>query len=285
MPLPFDATLKDLARRHPEDYVLSFRLGDATDIRALNVDLSVISAATDVVLGHGDPLTSVLDLNFQSGPDAFMPDRLCMYNAALRYRFHVPVHSVVILLRPKADAPNITGRLTYSAQPRRGKMDFRYEVIRIWQMPAKRLLRCGPGVLPLSVLGALPPGVSMEDGVAEVVAQLCRRVERAYDREVANHLITSTLVLSGLRLDRELAVNMFRRYRAVEDSTTYQYIVEQGVLKGVREMVLDLGATKFGAPTENVKSSIQEMDDLPRLRRMGLRVINAASWNDVLETA
>ena len=112
-------------------------------------------------------------------------------------------------------------------------MDFRYEVIRIWKIPAKRLLRCGPGVLPLSVLGALPPGVSTEDGVAEVVAQLCRRVERAYDREVANHLITSTLILSGLRLDRELAVNMFRRYRAVEDSTTYQYIIEQGGLKGV----------------------------------------------------
>jgi hypothetical protein len=64
MPLPFDATTKDLARRYPEDYVLSFRLGDASDIRALNVDLSVISAATDVVLGHGDPLRSVLDLNF-----------------------------------------------------------------------------------------------------------------------------------------------------------------------------------------------------------------------------
>ena len=82
MPLRFDATMKDLARRYPEDYVLSFRLGNALDIHALNVDLSVISAATDVVLGHGDPLTSVLDLNFQSGPDPDLPDRLCLYNAA-----------------------------------------------------------------------------------------------------------------------------------------------------------------------------------------------------------
>ena len=46
MPLRFDATLKDLARRHPGDYASTFRLGDASDIRALNVDLSVISAAT-----------------------------------------------------------------------------------------------------------------------------------------------------------------------------------------------------------------------------------------------
>jgi hypothetical protein len=35
-------------------------------------------------------------------------------------------------------------------------MDFQYEVFRIWQLPARRLLWCGSGVLPLSVLGALP---------------------------------------------------------------------------------------------------------------------------------
>jgi hypothetical protein len=44
MPLPFDATLKDLARRHPGDYVSAFRLGDAADVRSLNVDVSIISA-------------------------------------------------------------------------------------------------------------------------------------------------------------------------------------------------------------------------------------------------
>src|SRR5262245_4520218 len=120
MPLPFDATLKDLARRHPRDYVSTFRLGNPYDIRALNVELSVISAATDVLLGHGDPLRSVLDLNFQSGPDPTLPGRVCLYNTALFHRFDVPVHSLVILLRPAADHPNINGRLTYTGQPRRG---------------------------------------------------------------------------------------------------------------------------------------------------------------------
>ncbi len=48
----------------------------------------------------------------------------------------------------------------------------------------------------------------------------------------------------------------------MEDSTTYQYIVEQGCLKGVRAILLELGASKFGAPTEKVKTSIQELEDL-----------------------
>jgi hypothetical protein len=283
MPLPFDATLKDLARRHPRDYVSTFRLGDPSDVHALNVDLSVISAATDVVLGHGDPLRSILDLNFQSGPDATLPGRICLYNAALFYRFSVPVHSVVILLRPAADHANITGRLTYTGQPRRGKLDFRYEVIRIWEIPADRLLRRGPGVLPLSVLGALPPGVSLEEGIADVVARLCRRVERTLDRETANHVLTSTFVLSGLRLERERARNLFRGIRAVEESTTYQYIIEQGELKARRATVLEQGESKFGAPAEKVKTAIQELEDPQRLRRMLLRLLTANSWNEVLE--
>jgi hypothetical protein len=71
----------------------------------------------------------------------------------------------------------------------------------------------------------------------------------------------------------------------VEDSTTYQYIVEQGVLRGVRAILLEQGASRFGAPTENVKVAIQELEDLTRLRRMCLRLFTATSWNEVLETS
>jgi hypothetical protein len=192
----------------------------------------------------------------------------------------------VILLRPKADAPNITGRHGYTGQPRRGRIDFWYEVFRIWQRPARRLLRCGPGVLPLSVLGALPPDVSAEDGVAGVVDQLCRRLKRTQDQEVARHVLTSTFVLTGLRLTREQSINVFRRVPAVEDSTTYQYILEQGAVKAMRRLLLRQGAAKFGAPTKKVETTIQELDvdDLPRLERMVDHLATATSWNDVLAT-
>src|SRR5262249_33437530 len=152
--------------------------------------------------------------------------------------------------------------------------------------PAHRLLRRGPGVLPLSVLGALPPGLSEEDGIADVVARLCRRVERTLDRERANHVLTSTFVLSGLRLDRERGLNMFRRIRAVEESTTYQYILEQGGVKVLKRLFLRHGTRKFGAPNKKVKAAIEQLDvhDLGRLERMFDRMETATSWNDVLET-
>jgi hypothetical protein len=162
---------------------------------------------------------------------------------------------MAILLRPRADDPRITGRVVCTGQPRRGKMDFRFEVVRIWTMPAKRLLQAGPGALPLSVLGALPPGVSTVDGIADVIGHLWRRVERNYAEEVVDYRFTSAYLLSGLRLKREIAVKLFRRYHAVEDSTTYQYAIEQGGIKSLRKLLLRKGTSMFGAPSEKVKCS------------------------------
>ncbi len=103
--------------------------------------------------------------------------------------------------------------------------------------------------------------MSQEEGVADVVARLCRRVERTLDRETANHVLTSTFVLSGLRLERERALNLFRRIRAVEESTTYQYIIEQGQLKDARAILLRLGTRKF-APAKKARAGIQELENL-----------------------
>ncbi len=70
----------------------------------------------------------------------------------------------------------------------------------------------------------------------------------------------------------------------MEESTTYQYIIEQGGLKTARKMLLKMGADKFGAPARNVKAAIRESEDLPRLERMMMHLLSAASWDEVLET-
>jgi hypothetical protein len=70
----------------------------------------------------------------------------------------------------------------------------------------------------------------------------------------------------------------------VEESTTYQYIIEQGEIKASRRILLKMGASKFGAPAKKVKAAIQEMEDLPRLDRMVMHVLTANSWNELLET-
>ena len=128
MPFPFDATLKDIVQDFVDDYEAALRLTGPQPTTVLNVDLSTISAATDIALGHGDPLAAITNLNFQSGSDAELPDRALLYNAVLHYRYHVPVHSVVLLLRPVADSPPLKGQVRYVGRKRRGKMDFSFEV-------------------------------------------------------------------------------------------------------------------------------------------------------------
>jgi hypothetical protein len=81
MPHPFDATLKDMVQRHPGDFEQIFRLRGPGEPRVLNVDLSVVSAATDIALAHGNPPEVVYDLNFQASRDASLVARVLLYQA------------------------------------------------------------------------------------------------------------------------------------------------------------------------------------------------------------
>jgi hypothetical protein len=88
----------------------------------------------------------------------------------------VPVHSVVVLLRPQAAHANLSGAVRYAPRPGRGSMDFSYETARLWERPADGLLAGDLGVVPLAVLGRLPADLSLEDGLAAVVQRLVDRV-------------------------------------------------------------------------------------------------------------
>jgi hypothetical protein len=87
MSLPFDAALKEIIAPRPADFAPIFHFPPLQPAQALNVDLSTLSAATDVAFGFGDPLQEIVDLNFQSGPDPALAARLHLYNAAFHLRY------------------------------------------------------------------------------------------------------------------------------------------------------------------------------------------------------
>ncbi len=284
MPLEFDATLKDLVRRRPADFSEGFRLHGPGTPTVANVDLALVSAATDVVLAFGDPPSALVDLNFQTSSDPSLVERLLLYNALLHYRYKAPVHSLLVLLRPAADGPQLTGRLRYRGQGRRGQTDFRYEVIRLWQVPVKRLLRAKLGILPLAVLGRLPPGVRTEQALAQVIRTIQQRVEREMPTDQAKLALTSSYILSGLRIDRETGLRLFKGVRDVRESTTYQQILDEGRVEARREMLLEVGIERFGPPDEGVAAVVAGISDLDRLKRMARRLVRVVSWQDLLRT-
>ena len=168
MSFPLDATMNDIVRDRPVDYGETFG-AHGRPTRLLNVDLSTLSAASDVVLGFGEPLEEILDINFQSGPDRFLASRVEMYRAVLHHQYHLPVRTLLVLMRPQADHANFTGIHSYGSDT--NGVQCRYEMLRLWNESPQSFLKGRIGLGPLSVLCKLPEGLSEEAAIAAIVRE------------------------------------------------------------------------------------------------------------------
>jgi hypothetical protein len=111
MPKQFDAALKQLLDAYPADWAayLSARLGlPAGPVEVLDSDLSS-SLQSDKLFGLGPPAAGVVHLEVQSSWEDGVPDRLVRYNVGADGRHGPPVYTVIVLLRPEANASNLTG--------------------------------------------------------------------------------------------------------------------------------------------------------------------------------
>src|SRR5882724_2770526 len=235
MPLPFDATLKDLAQVSPSGLLAVF---DAVPtVSLLNIDLSTVTTAADLVFGLGQPVQEIVHLDFQSSASATKHADILVYNALLFRQFRVPVHSMVILLRPQAAHANLSGSIIYAPRPGRGKMDFGFDVIRLWERPANELLRGDVGTLPLALLGKLPEAIAVDAGLAGVINQVIERLEREAAPEQVRRLVTASFVLTGLRVPPQTARRLFQGVRAMRDSDTYIAILEEGSVAELKKMI------------------------------------------------
>ncbi len=278
---PFDATLKEIIAQHPEDFVSVFGLPQAAVVTALNVDLSTLTAATDVAFGFGQPITEIVDLNFQSGPDLRLPARLHLYNAAFHLRYSVPVRSVAILLRAKADAANLTGKLVYG--PDDNPVQFPYEVVRMWQRPVEPFLDGGLGLLPLATLCQLPE--PLPEALRKVVREIDRRLAQEIDHAQAVRLMTAAFILTGMRVAKEDLASIYRGVRIMHESTAYDVILDEGRIEGQIRLLFRLGRKRFGQPDAQTEAELSAIKDSERLDRMADAILTVGSWQELLATS
>jgi len=281
MSKPYDATLKAMLEASPADWpkLAGFQIALA---EVIDADVSTVSAATDKVLRLSGP-DAIMHFDFQAGPDAGLPRRVHGYNALLEGRHGLPVHSVVVLLRPQADLRSITGeyqqRFPGAAEP---YLIFRYQVIRVWRLPAERLLAGGPGTLPLAPIGAVT-----EADLPGVIDRLKAKLDAPRYHKVAGALWTAVDVLMGLRYDRALIEQLLQGVRAMKESVTYQAIVEEGAVKGrlegARRIFALLGEEQFGAPPgPRGRARIEAVSSLEQLEQLTRRMRHVASWDELL---
>ncbi len=259
-----------------------------------------------VYVGGAEPF--LVHTEFLSGREKDYPRQVLWYNVLLEHHHRVPVWSVLVLLRPQADGPELTGEYQREL-PRRGKnLWFQYDVIRVWQEAPERLLGAGLALLPL-----VPVADVAADRLSEVLTVLAGRLRDEAGAELKKTLWTATAILMGLRYPREQVEamiegvgNMILGIRGIEDSWVYQDIFAKGRAEGVaegeakgrvegeamgraeglvdeaREILLRLGRKTLGQPDEQVLSRIAGIRDLDRLNSMIDRIQEVRTWEDLM---
>jgi len=279
MPMPFDATLKELLRYVP-DWLSRIGVVVQDPIEEISADLSNVSATADKVFRIGEEPPWLLHIESQASRDVSLPQRALKYNALLHDLVGLPVHTVAILLRREADDVGLTGTISYQRRPELGGMQFAYRVVRVWEWPVEQVLAGGLGTLPLAPLSAEVTKATLPG----VIQRMEARLQAAEPGEAAK-LWTATLVLSGLRFDREIMLPLLQGVRGMKESDTYQAIVEEGEIKGIRETLLSLGRIRFGGPPSRVQeATLSGIIDLGRLHRMRDQLLQVESWQELLAT-
>jgi hypothetical protein len=233
MPGPLDDTLKHLTELAPADWVIQGRWAKAP-ATLIDADIATSAGATDKVIRVIGPPDWLLAIDFQSGHDllAKLPD-LLLYNSALYRRHGLLVRSLLVILHPGADSPQATGSYERGFANAPFDVALRYQVIRVWQVPARQWLTGGLGLVPLAPLGE----VSAQQ-LPQVIAQMKRRLDREATPRLAKDLWSATYLLMGLRYEQPLVRTLLEGALRMKESSTYQAILQEGRLEEARKLIL-----------------------------------------------
>lgn len=278
----FDATLKQLVDAYAADWLTFLRprlgLPPGTNFEPLDADLSTVSPQADKLFRLTGPAAGLIHLELQSSAEVELPDRLLVYNVLAAHRYGGPVQTVVLLLRREANASTITGNLQRHLTDGRLYHEFRYEVVRLWELTAEELLM-GP-------LGTLP-WAALTDDAAPALATVFARIDERVAREATASLGTlrsAMYILLGLRYHQGEIDRLFHGVQEMEESVTYQAIISKGEVRGERKLIQRVGRQRFGAPDAAAEDALAAIDDRDRLERIADRLFDAASWADLLAT-
>lgn len=285
----FDSSTKQLVQSRPADWLALAGLEARGEIEVIEADVSTHSGAADKVLRVGGAHPYIGHVELQAGPDLHLDLRVLMYNSLLRWRLRLPVRSVAVLLHPRAQPPAVTGAVQDVSDPL-APLDFRYRLVRVWELPVDMILSGGIGTLPLVPLTA----VTLDD-LPPALKAMEQRLAREVPPPEAWDLLTASFVLAGLRFPKELVKQLLQGVRHMKESSTYQAILEegadrgraeglaQGQADGARTLLLRLGERRFGPPDRATLMRIAQITELSALESLAERLDEAHDWEELLE--
>ena len=182
----YDATMRKLFDPEPAAWLEFFGVPvpDPGLVQVIDSNVSTVTAETDKLLRLGGPDPFILHIEFLSGRDTGYPGQAFWYNTLASHKHQVPVWSVLVLLRPAADGPELTGEYEQQFPGRGRNLWFRYDVIRVWHVPPERLLKAGLPLLPLAPVSNVAP-----EQLTAVLRAVAERLRDEADRELKTTLV------------------------------------------------------------------------------------------------
>src|SRR5712692_8141770 len=141
------------------------------------------------------------------------PCRLNEYSSLLEHRHGLPVWTVVLLMRPEADSPRLTGVYECSFPGEEPYRRFRYHVVRVWQTAPDVFLDSGVGLLPLAPLSRVA-----EADLPAVLRRMEERIRLEVPPQVGAELWTITGVLMGMRYPPDQIARLLQGVHGMKES-------------------------------------------------------------------
>ena len=171
------------------------------------------------------------------------------------------------LLRGRYLEPGLDGKL---------ELSFRYQVIRVWQIPAEEFLRG-----PLATLPLAPVAKASRRTLPEILRRLEGRLAQEASPSDAELLRMATYVLMGLRYPYAFVESLMSS-NVLELSSTYQGILNEGASREALLLLLRLGRKRLGEPSVSQLAQVESLQDRERLEALAERLLEAETWDELL---
>jgi len=99
-------------------------------VSVLEAELSTVTSEADKVLRIEAPAPWLVHIEVQAGHDPAMARRLLRDNVLIEAKFSLPVHTVVVLLRPEGNSPALSG-VYQSTTPAGSGIRFDHQVVKL----------------------------------------------------------------------------------------------------------------------------------------------------------
>lgn len=207
----------------------------------------------------------LLHIELQIKPEDDLGERLAEYAIRLWRRDHLPVRSLLVMLRRTAKTPTTPFVIPWDGEDI--SLRYAFTIIRLWEIPYQQALAAN--AYALWPLASLMAGASIETTVA-VAEQLAVAPLPRQERSDLVGLLTD---LAGIRLPIQALLEALRENTMIDDllreSGVAEYFrqealkegKEAGMREGMRQMIIVALEGRFGELADDLRAAVNQADE------------------------